>query len=196
MNFLAHLYLSGNEPEIAVGNFIGDFVKGKNLALHYGKNIAKGISLHREIDWYTDHHETVKQSKHRLRNKYRHYSGVIVDVFYDHFLAKLWHEYSTESLAEYADWSYRTIQQHNSVLPDEVKMMLPYMMKGNWLVNYAHLEGIHRALSGMAHRTRFVSKMEEATEDLKVNYSEFENEFKEFFPQLIKFSNDWLATHA
>src|SRR5436190_842749 len=87
MNFLAHLYLSGDDADVMTGNFIGDFVRGRNLAEQFGEKIARGIELHRAIDAFTDHHSVVKQSKTRLRPKYGHYSGVIVDIFYDHFLA-------------------------------------------------------------------------------------------------------------
>jgi len=196
MNFLAHLYLSGDDPQIKTGNFIGDFVKGKNLADRFGKDIAKGIVLHREIDWFTDRHPIVKQSKDRLRGKYRHYSGVIVDVFYDHFLAKNWKRYSTKLLPEFADECYSIIQQQQAILPEEVNYMLPYMIKGNWLVNYSKIEGIYRALSGMARRTRFESKMEEATGDMEKNFAEFENEFFLFFPSLSSFAADWLNAHG
>lgn len=192
MNFLAHLYLSGDNAEIKVGNFIGDFVKGKNLPERFDGDIAKGIALHREIDWFTDRHPVVKQSKDRLRPKYRHYSGVIVDVFYDHFLARNWNRYSTQLLPDFAEACYDTIQQHESVLPEDVKYMLPYMIKGNWLVNYAQLEGIHRALSGMARRTRFESKMEESVIDLEKDYTDYEREFEIFFPALIANSQSWI----
>src|SRR5258708_30867181 len=195
MNCLAHLYLSGNNPKIKVGNFIGDFVKGKNLSERFENEIAKGIALHREIDWFTDRHPIVKKSKDRLRPKYRHYSGVIVDVFHDHFLAKNWSQYSDQLLPDFADDCYAIIQQHESTLPEGVNYMLPYMIKGNWLVNYAHVEGIHRVLSGMARRTRFESKMEESTEDLIKNYEEFENEFLLFFPDLKSFVEGWLKAH-
>jgi len=192
MNFLAHLFLSNENPEIMTGNFIGDFVKGKNLEERFGKEIAKGILLHREIDWFTDRHIVVKQSKDRLRLKYRHYSGVIVDIFYDHFLAKNFNRYSEKLLPDYADECYNIIQQHGSILPDNVKQMLPYMINGNWLVNYAKVEGVHRALSGMARRAKFESKMEFASEDLKNHYADFEKEFFSFFPELINFTNDWM----
>ncbi len=191
MNFLAHLFLSGDAPAIKVGNFIGDFVKGKNQEDRFGKEIAKGITLHREIDWYTDRHPIVKLSKERLRPKYHHYAGVITDVYFDHFLARNFDRYSQQILPDFADECYSIIQQHDPILPDEVKFMLPYMIKGNWLVNYSKIEGIHRALSGMARRTRFDSKMDEASEDLKNNYSDFENEFFSFFPDLQNFAADW-----
>jgi acyl carrier protein phosphodiesterase len=195
MNFLAHLFLSGENTEIKVGNFIGDFVKGKNVAERFGKEIAKGISLHRVIDWFTDRHATVKQSKDRLREKYHHYSGVIVDVFYDHFLAKNFHRYSEKLLPDFADECYGIIQQHDSILPEEVKYMMPYMINGNWLVNYSKIEGIHRALSGMSRRTKFNSRMDEASEDLKTHYSDFEAEFFSFFPELRQFAVEWLSTN-
>jgi acyl carrier protein phosphodiesterase len=195
MNFLAHIYLSGNDPKIKVGNFIGDFVKGKNLEERFGKEIAKGILLHREIDWYTDRHQVVKQSKDRLRSKYHHYAGVIVDVFFDHFLAKNFDRYSEKLLPDFADESYGIIQSHDSILPEEVKYMMPYMINGNWLVNYAKIEGIHRALSGMSRRTKFDSKMDEASQDLKNHYDDFAKEFFIFFPDLKHFAEEWLTSN-
>jgi acyl carrier protein phosphodiesterase len=192
MNFLAHLYLSGDNAELKVGNFIGDFVKGKNLTERFPPDIAKGIALHREIDWFTDRHAVVKQSKDRLRKKYRHYSGVIVDVFYDHLLARNWGSYSTQLLPDFAEECYDTIQRHEKILPEEVKAMMPYMIRGNWLVNYAQVEGIQRALSGMTRRTRFESRMDESVVDLQHGYEDFKKEFDTFFPELIAAAQTWL----
>jgi len=193
MNFLAHLYLSGDNHKIMLGNFIGDFVKGRNALEQFDLEIIRGIELHRAIDEFTDRHPIVTVSKNRLRPKYRHYSGVIVDVFYDHFLARNWDTYHPELLPDFADKAYGVIQSHDPILPKEVKFMMPYMIKGNWLVNYAKTEGIHRALSGMARRTPYESKMDEAVIDLKLNYGEFYNEFTEFFPQLKSFSQKLLS---
>lgn len=195
MNFLAHLFLSGENVEIKVGNFIGDFVKGRNLDERFGKEITRGISLHREIDWFTDRHPIVKLSKDRLRSKYRHYSGVIVDVFYDHFLAKNFNQYSKIVLPDFADECYGIIQNHDAILPEEVKYMMPYMINGNWLANYAKIEGIHRALSGMSRRTKFESRMDEASQDLKNSYPDFEAEFFSFFPELKQFADEWILAN-
>jgi acyl carrier protein phosphodiesterase len=184
MNFLAHLYLSGSNQGVMVGNFIGDFVKGRRLEERFEKDVQVGIELHRHIDFFTDSHDIVSQSKKRLWPKYRHYAGVIVDIYYDHFLAKQWDAHHPELLPDYADRCYTVLQSNLSRLPEEVQFMLPYMIKGNWLVNYARLEGIHRALSGMARRTTFVSKMDEAVEDIKKDYDKFNEEFNEFFPAL------------
>jgi acyl carrier protein phosphodiesterase len=195
MNFLAHLYLSGDNTAVMLGNFIGDFVKGKNLAEKVGPEMARGIELHREIDFFTDQHPIVTESKKRLRPKYRHYSGVIVDVFYDHFLAKNWNDYHDQLLPDYADHVYDIIQKNAPLLPERVNMMMPYMIKGNWLMNYAKLEGIHRALIGMARRTPYESKMDESIVELKGSYEDFKTEFTTFFPELRKHCKDWLITH-
>jgi acyl carrier protein phosphodiesterase len=195
MNFLAHLSLSGSNPKIMVGNFIGDFVKGRALLKTFESEIATGIEFHRGIDFYTDSHSIVQKSKNRLRPKYNHYAGVIVDMFYDHLLAVHWKTYYPIPLADFADNAYRVIQQHEVILPEKAKRIVPYIVKGNWLVGYASIEGIHRALSGMSRRSHHESKMEEASEDLRLGYADFEHEFKDFFPDLQRWANEWLADH-
>jgi acyl carrier protein phosphodiesterase len=192
MNFLAHLYLSGDNPKIMLGNFIGDFVKGKQGLSQFEPDIIRGIHLHRSIDEFTDSHPVVTQSKNRLRPKYRHYSGVIVDIFYDHLLAKNWHLFHSEILTDFAETAYSIIHVHQPILPEEVKFMMPHMIRGNWLVNYAKLEGIERALSGMTRRTRYESKMDESVVDLKEHYEDYAQEFLEFFPDLKHHATRWL----
>ncbi len=191
MNFLAHLYLSGNDPKVMVGNFIGDFVRGRDLKEQFGEGIARGVELHRAIDEFTDKHTTVKLSKTRLWPTYRHYSAVIVDIFYDHFLAARWKDYSDEPLEVYAQRAYQLMHDHHVILPEQVKHMLNYMTRGNWLVNYAQVEGIQRALTGMSRRATFESKMEQSVEDLKRDYMEYEMEFRAFFPELKAFTEEW-----
>jgi acyl carrier protein phosphodiesterase len=193
MNFLAHLYLSGNDPLVRLGNFIGDFVKGRDLADRYEPAIVKGIELHRLIDGFTDQHPLVKQSKIRLRPKYRHYAPVIVDMYYDHFLAAGWAAHSVQLLPDFAKECYDMLERNVAVLPAQVKALLPHIVRGNWLVSYGKMEGIHRALSGMARRSRFDSKMDESVIELENSYAEFKAEFEEFFPLLKNYSNDFLS---
>ena len=192
MNFLAHIYLSFDHEDLMIGNFIGDFVKGNQFE-EYEFEMMKGIMLHRAIDEYTDIHAIVQESKQRLRAKYRHYSGVIVDVYYDHFLAANWADYHSTPLEKFTMQTYKTIMNHLSQLPHGAQYMLPYMINNNWLLNYGKLEGINRALTGMSRRTKFHSKMEEAIGDLREHYNEFESEFRAFFDELILFSKDWIA---
>jgi len=190
MNFLAHSYLSGSDHKILVGNFIGDFVKGKQYK-NYDDSIQKGIILHREIDYYTDKHEVYLDSKSRLKSKYRHYSGVIVDMFYDHFLAANWTDYCDQDLLLYTQDIYKKINAHIDIVPEGVKRLLSYMVPGNWVYAYGGLEGLNAALTGMSHRTKFESKMEQATDDLKSNYAEFQSEFRLFFPEVIRFAESF-----
>lgn len=185
MNFLGHLYLSGNDDELKIGNFIGDFVKGNPFDRYDGK-IVEGIVLHREIDRYTDSHPICQQSKHRLSKKYRHYSGVIVDIYYDHFLAVNWDKFSEIPLDKYADSCYDLMTKNKELLPEKAQFMLNYMIQQNWLVNYTKFEGIQRTLSGMARRTSFQSNMEKAVVELKEHYTLFENEFLAFFADIEK----------
>jgi acyl carrier protein phosphodiesterase len=196
MNFLAHVYLSGDHPRIMVGNFIGDFVKGKNYETQFDSAIAKGIELHRLIDDFTDHHPVVQQSKQRLRPKYRHYAGVVVDIFYDHLLAKNWEQYHPQSLAVFAQSVYAIMDEHLPILPEQVGRMLPYMKKDNWLLNYSTFYGIEQSLNGMARRTPYESKMEEAVHELKEFHNEFNTEFQSFFPHLKHYAETFLLEHS
>ncbi|TSE09250.1 MULTISPECIES: ACP phosphodiesterase [Aquimarina] len=183
MNFLAHIYLSGEDPELKIGNFIADSVKGKKY-LNYPNRIQQGITLHRKIDSYTDTHPIVKKSVSRLFPKYRHYSTVIVDILYDHFLANNWVEYSEIPLEEYTVSFYELLHQYHQVLPKQIQNFLPYMIKDNWLLSYASISGIGSALSGMNRRTKNKSRMDLAVNELEFYYSEFDKEFRSFFEEL------------
>ncbi|MBL0048698.1 MAG: DUF479 domain-containing protein [Bacteroidetes bacterium] len=183
MNFLAHLYLSGDSEGLLIGNFIADAVKGKAHE-KFSEPIQKGIILHRRIDMFTDSHPIVLQSCKRLWDKYRHYSPVIIDIFYDHFLAANWKYYSNIPLEKFADDSYRLMENNLNIFPEKIKIMLPYMSKHNWLVMYAQVEGIRKTLTGMSRRTPFESGMETAVESLVEHYPLFKNEFELFFEEL------------
>lgn len=183
MNFLAHIYLSGDIKAVRVGNFMADSIRGKKY-LEYDPELQKGILLHRFIDTYTDAHPTFRQSTKRLHKNYSHYSGVIVDIYYDHFLAKNWNEYSPIPLLNYTEGFYETLHEFYPVLPLPVKKLMPYLIADNWLFNYANLDGISRVLNGMNRRTGNRVGMNEAIEDLKLHYTEFEGEFRDFFSEL------------
>ena len=133
MNFLAHAYLSGNDDAILVGNFIADAVKGNSID-RFSEDIQKGIKLHREIDHFIDNHPVFHRSKQRLQKEYGKFSGVIIDIYYDHFLAKGWDTYSDKDLSEFALHVYRLMLENYSVLPPRSKRILPYMVIHNWLV--------------------------------------------------------------
>ncbi len=189
MNFLAHLYLSKNNKNILIGNFIADAVKGKKYK-NYSKEIQIGILLHREIDTYTDTHPIVKKSKRRLNERYGHYDGVIIDILFDHFLAKNWNNYSEIPLDIYAESIYDFLNDHFDTYPEKIQYMLPYMIDYNWLVSYASIDGIGLVLNGMNRRTKGISKMDLAVEDLKKHYTKFESDFTLFFKDLEQFTEE------
>ncbi len=189
MNFLAHLYLSKNNKNILIGNFIADAVKG-NKYNNFPAEIKAGILLHRAIDNYTDKHPIVRKSKRRLHERYKHYDGVIIDILYDHFLAKNWLNYSNIPLKTYADNTYSFLQNNIDIFPEKIKKILPYMIEHNWLVAYASIEGIEKILQGMNKRTKGISKMDMAIEDLNCHYKELELDFTTFFKSLEQFTEE------
>ena len=193
MNFLAHIYLSGNQEEVIIGNFIADSIKG-NRYLNYPPNISKGILLHRAIDTFTDSHPTVRRSTARLHKNYGHYSGVIVDILYDHFLAKNWSRYCTTSLEKFAQNFYALLEKYFHQLPSNIQRMMPIMINNNWLLSYATVEGIGKILAQMNIRTKGVSKMDEAVKELVEFYDEFEADFTSYFEELREFSKQKLST--
>ena len=195
MNFLAHLYLSGNKPNLMVGNFMADAIKG-NKYLQFDKEIQEGILLHRAIDTFTDQHPIVRQSKRRLHRRYNHYSGVIIDIFYDHFLAKNWNLFSNIPLELYASEVYLILQDKSKIYPPNVNRLLHYMEKENWILNYQYTDEISKVLKRMNFRTLFKSNMNMAIEDLHLHYQEFEEDFFLFFNEIILFTQSKLSIFA
>lgn len=186
MNFLAHIYLSGNNDLIKIGNFMADGIRG-NSYLNYPPEVIKGILLHRKIDSFTDNHSVYRKSKHRLHDKYGHYAGVIMDILYDHFLAKNWQKYSVETLEDFADNFYKSLHENYAILSEKTKNLMPFMIDNNWLVSYKFIAGIEKILFQMDYRTKHKANMHEAMVELKEFYPDFEKEFTLFFNELIEF---------
>ena len=184
MNFLAHIYLSGEDDFVKIGNFMADSIRGSQY-LDYPNSLQKGILLHRHIDSFTDAHSIYRKSKHRLHEKYGHYSGVIMDIAYDHFLAKNWRKYSNENLEDYATDFYKLMQDNYEILTERTKGMLPYMIGRNWLVSYATIAGLEMILFQMDYRTKHRAHMQEAIVEIQDFYTEFESEFFQFFEELV-----------
>lgn len=188
MNFLAHLYLSNNNKNIMIGNFIADHIRGNNYE-GFSKEIQQGIFLHREIDTFTDAHPIVRKSKRRLHERYRHYDGVIVDIFYDYFLAKNWANYSEIPLKIYTQSVYDLFDKIKKDLPIKSQQFIKYMIEYDILYNYKFEEGIAKVLNGMNNRTKGKSQMNLAIEDLKELRHELEADFTTFFKDLVEFTH-------
>ncbi len=191
MNFLAHIYLSDENDLLTIGNFIGDFVKG-NSYKEFPEEVQKGIHLHRAIDSFTDSHEIVSISKQRLWDKYRHYAGVITDIYYDHFLASKWEHFHEVKLEQYTQDFYGLMDRQRENLPDKVNYVMHHMKRDNWLYSYRNIEGIGKVLDGMSRRTKFDSKMDESIHDLKNDYALYEKDFDSFFPELQQHCKDFI----
>jgi len=192
MNFLAHIYLSGDDDLIKIGNFMADGIRGNDYR-NFNPDIQKGILLHRAIDTFTDAHPIFRKSKHRLHEPYGHYSGVIMDVFYDHFLAKNWERYSDTPLEAYVAAFYTSLQDHYDLLTDKTKGLMPYMIERNWLVSYASIDGIATILFQMDQRTKNRSRMQYSVQELQEYYINFEIEFSLFFDELREFAANKLT---
>jgi acyl carrier protein phosphodiesterase len=191
MNFLAHAMLSGGDAEVITGNFIADRVKGKAWE-NYPLKIRIGILLHRSIDHFTDTHEINRQSSRLLQPYFGKYSSVVTDVMNDHLLAIEWNRFHHDSLEGFIKFTYASIQKHEKSLPEKSRIMLPYMIQQDWLGSYIELEGISEVLKRMSKRTPFESGMDKSLEPLRENFIVLQENFRQFFPELMGHSQQHL----
>lgn len=184
MNFLAHIYLSGEDDLIKLGNFIGDYVKGKAYHM-YPNNIQKGIRLHRSIDSFTDRNRMAMKAKEYFYVQYHKYAGIVVDIIYDHFLAVNWERFSDISLYDYSQQFYALLQKYEFMMPTEVQIFIPKLIANNRLYSYRTVEGIGSVLSTMSRFTSLPDYSEFAVLTLKENYQALEENFFAFFSEIL-----------
>ncbi len=199
MNYLAHFFLSNDNDNLIIGNLLADSMNGRLDSPQYAafnREIIQGIKLHREIDYFTDNHIIVKQSIRRLQPKYHKYSGVIVDMYYDHLLARNWHQFSPIPLELYSARVYGIFEQNKAIIPLKMGKMVHSMISRDWLSNYRFEENLNWAFAGISKRAKFDSKMEYALGDLMENYGEYQNEFLAFFPLIIKHCEQFLLDNS
>ncbi len=189
MNFLAHLFLSGHDEPLLVGNFLGDFLKNKEVA-DLPPDIKEGVRLHRRIDSFTDQHPKVLESVRRLRPVHGKYAAVILDVLHDFILAKNWERYSSQPLPEFASAVYGVLKNHLLLMPPFLQERLPRMIADDWLVRYGTEEGLLFTFGRMKFRSSKPAFFDNAVESLKKDYELYEAEFNEFFPEAITFVNE------
>ena len=189
MNYLAHLYLAEDSDESLLGNLLGDFVKGR-LEDQYSPEIIKGIKTHRKVDAYTDSNQNFLACKKLLRPDRRRFAGIIIDMSFDHFLAKNWADYSDIQLTEFTDKVYGLLLNREPTLPKKLRQRLPYMVEDDWLGSYKNVDTIGLALNAISKRLSRFEKarpIKDGLDDIKANYNEFEENFREFFPNLITY---------
>lgn len=188
MNYLAHVFLSGRAPEQMVGGLLGDFAKG-SIGERYTPGIRAGIHLHRAIDRYTDAHAIPRASRALVEPGRRRFAGILVDVFYDHFLARHWARFCATPLTDYTTQVYAALQRHRAIFPGRLQRILPYMSGDDWLGSYGEIEAVDAALNGIARRFRRFPRaraLAGAVTELERNYFSLETHFLAFFPQLVQ----------
>lgn len=186
MNYLAHAYLSFNQPGLLVGNMISDFVKGKKQ-FDYPPRIQQGIKLHRLIDTFTDDHTATKEAKQVFKPYVGLYAGAFMDVVYDHFLARDESEFSKTTLAAFSQDTYSTLYSSLQVLPPAFAAILPYMKKHDWLYNYSTVEGIEKSFAGVVRRAAYLNSSSDVFQAFIDNYNSLDSYYRSFFPALKAF---------
>jgi len=190
MNFLAHAFLSRSSPELLIGGLLGDFVKGRERLQQYSLAVCAGIHLHRAIDRYTDAHAIVHASCALISPARRRFAAILVDVFYDHFLARHWQRYADLPLEEFTQQVYSTLLPHIASYPERLQCILPRMAADDWLASYAEIESVDAALHGIARRFQRYPRavvLADGVQELLLNYAALEQHFLEFFPELLGF---------
>ncbi|GAB4258414.1 MAG: acyl carrier protein phosphodiesterase [Vicingaceae bacterium] len=183
MNYLAHFYLSFENEGLIIGNYLADDYKGKSY-LKLPEEIKKGVVLHRTIDDLTDKHALVLEAKNRLREDLGKFTGVALDVFFDHFLAKHWQKFHQKPLNNYSTDIYELLNKHKTYYSTLNKKKLYYMSTFDWLKSYAHITGVKIALNGLSKRTIQPNTLKSSHKVLKNHYDFIEDIFMEFFPDL------------
>ena len=195
MNYLGHLYLSLPDPSFRLGNLMADGLPAKEAAL-YPEPMQAGYRFHHWIDDYTDRHPAFRQSKNLLAESQGHYASVVADVLYDHFLARNWAEYSTESLESFSQTFYNQYIGFKTPLPRRFTHMMHYMIRYRWLESYAHREGLERALYGLSRRTSHQNRMNEAMIAIEIHYSKLEIDFRMMMRDIQQQAAVWLSEHV
>lgn len=185
MNWLAHLILSEPSSAFRIGNLLPDILPWSEIPFLPAKFQA-GIECHREIDRFTDLHPIFIRSRQRLDAPYRRYSGILIDIFYDHFLACSWNDYSSIPLDEFVSEVHASFPAHRDELPLPAYTRLVQIQAGGWLRSYRELSGVRRALDGIGSRLRKPFALGVATAQLELHYTALHDDFTEFFPELSR----------
>lgn len=186
MNYLAHSFLSYKKTDLIIGNFIADSIRGNRFE-GLTEGIIKGIKLHRKIDVFTDSHPVFLNSKHLFSKDFDKYSGVLMDIFYDHYLAKNFSRYSPLTLQEHVDGIYNLLKENYDYLPEHAKRFYGYMTERNILFHYSSIKGIETVLKHLSNRIKNRFELQLAVPILENNYIEIEKEFFIFFEELQAF---------
>lgn len=194
MNYLAHVFLSGDDDEVLLGNFIGDFVKGKQVE-QFAPNVKKGILLHRLIDTFTDSHPIYLTSKRRFYSEFPKISGIITDILYDHLLCKQWSVHTELILHEFIPHAYSRLDKKVEEFPDKMTFVYEHMRENDWFSRYQTEEGTALSLMQIGQRIGFGKNVGDAVMLYKENESLFIEEFDGFFIELKRHVADFMKDY-
>ena len=183
MNYLAHLALSYPSAGLVVGNFIGDHVRNKDLA-QFTKEVQLGVDMHRSIDSFTDTHTASIAIREKLFEDYRHISRILVDMYYDHFLAVYFERFHHQSLETFSVKITALLQKHKDIMPSSAQGYLRGMQTQNWLLEYSSVAGIDVILNKMANRSG-LQPLQTGANTLERHYDFFKTHFLKFYPELM-----------
>jgi len=195
LNYLVHLFLADDTPPSLLGNLMGDFVKGR-LDDTFPAAIRSGIELHRQVDAFAHDNPMYRRSKSRLDDSYGYFRGVLIDIFYDHFLARNWHRYHPLPLEDFAARIYRLLEEHFELLPPGLQQVVPRMVENNWLVSYRQAETIDRVLRRISTRLRRPNPIGMGIAELHRHYAGLEIDFGLFLAQAQEFARAWEAKRS
>jgi acyl carrier protein phosphodiesterase len=189
MNYLAHLHLGGQRPGQLLGSLYGDFVKGR-LQGQFEPDIEAAIQLHRSIDVFTDRHPLVDVSLSRFSTTRRRYAGIVLDVFFDHCLARDWTLYADRPLELFTSDVYRILTAEPQ-LPERLARIAPHMVANDWLGSYREFEVLEQVLRGISRRLTRPEELAGAMQELRRLYEPLSEDFKLFYPQLQTFAQNY-----
>lgn len=195
MNFLAHAVLAGADPALIVGGVVGDWIKGP-LPGTLPADLARGVALHRAIDSFAEGHPAFRASRARVSPARRRYAGVLVDIFYDHLLARDWAEHGPAPLPAYCAGIYRHIAERLDELPAPAHHALQLMVRENWLGSYADIDGIADVLRRMALRARLPNPLAGSEAEFLADADGFSEDFRAWLGDARKFAAGRMQTLA
>jgi len=189
LNYLGHLFLSPPDEDALLGSLLGDFVKGP-IADRYPEPVARAIALHRRLDSYTDSHPAVRLSRSRTSAARRRYAGIMIDIFYDHFLARYWAEFHAEPLRVFCARVYEILDRRHPELPERLQRMAPTMARWDWFGSYADIESVYMTLDSMSRRLRRDNPLVDSADELVANYADLEGDFRAFLPEALAYARE------
>ncbi|MCF2517305.1 ACP phosphodiesterase [Dyadobacter sp. CY351] len=198
MNFLAHILLSGNKEGVVMGNFVGDFIKGRltdEKTAEWDPDFVTGLKLHRHIDFFTDQHEIVREATHKAALSQGKLAGIVMDIYFDYFLAQHFDQFQAEPLFTYTRNIYALIRKNEHFIPEHMTRMVQAMIREDWLTSYATLEGVELTFHRMSRRATYLAPLRNAMLELRENEEFYRDKFLRFFPELQKQSEEFILTH-